>query len=221
MRTVAQAPVFSDVDAATLGTLVDNCLTLSYDKGRQIISPGAAADRFFVVLRGQVKIYKSSPRGNEQTLHVYGPGQTFGEAAMWSGGRFPAQAQAIERTVLMVVTRDTLKRNIVRTPELALGMMAGMSAKLREFNLLIEQLSLKEVPQRLAAMLLEQAEAAGSPRITLSQSKREIASRIGAVPETLSRALAKLKARRLIQVKGSQVVILDVQGLRDLVHGGD
>ena len=218
LAVIRKAPVFSELDDRTLRAFVDQCNTLRFKAGAQVLRPSQEADRFFVVLSGRVKIYKLSPRGDQQILHLYGPGETFGEAAMWAKIPFPAHAEATEESRLLAVPRQTLRRAFAGSPELAMGMLAGLSKKLREFNLLIEQLSLKEVPQRLADLLLHQAQAAGANTFRLGQTKRELAGRIGTVPETLSRALAKLKAAGLIAVKGSQITIRDAEGLRDLAE---
>ena len=172
------------------------------------------------MLSGRVKIYKLSARGDQQILHLYERGDTFGEAAMWADVNFPAFAELTEDSRLLVVPCDTLREAIVGNADLALGMMAGLSAKLREFARLIEQLSLKEVPARLAGVLLRMTAEAGSNRVRLRQTKRELAAQIGTVAETLSRAMAKLKALGLIEVEASQITILDNDGLRDLAEQG-
>jgi len=173
-----------------------------------------------VILDGRVKVYKLSARGDEQILHLYGPGETFGEAAMWSGGHFPAHAEAVDHCRLLIVSRETLRRAITRQPDLAMGMMAGLSAKLREFNALIEDLSLREVPARLARVLLAEADAAGGATFRLPQTKRHLAAQIGTVAETLSRALGKLRKQGLIDVSGSTITILDADALAELAENG-
>jgi CRP/FNR family transcriptional regulator len=218
LSVIRKAPVFSQLDDRTLRVFVEQCQTIRVKAGAQVLRPSQPADRFFAVLSGQVKIYKLSPRGDEQILHLYGPGETFGEAAMWAKIDFPAHAQAVEDARLLVVPRETLRRALADNAELAMGMMAGLSAKLREFNLLIERLSLMEVPARLAGTLLQLAEKAGSPSFRLEQSKRELAAQIGAVPETLSRALAKMKKQGVIQVKGSHIRVLDMDALREMAE---
>jgi CRP/FNR family transcriptional regulator len=186
--------------------------------GAQIFTRDEVADRFYVILAGKVKLYKLSPKGDEQILHLYGPSGTFGEAAMWAGINYPAYAEALTDTTLLVVRSEILKRSIAGKPELAFGMLAGMSFKLREFNQLIEQLSLKEVPARLAGILLDLSREAGRTTIHLHQSKRELAAQIGTVAETLSRSLRKLKEAGLIEVHGSRITILDPEGLKGLTE---
>ncbi len=214
------SPIFSALGEQALRDLAATCQLRKYPAEYMFFHQGQKAKRFFVVCSGQVKIFKISPRGDEQILHIFGPGETFGEAAMWAGDEYPAAAQTLTESTLLGVDRKGLVNAIERNGELALGMLAGMSAKLREFARMIEDLSLKGVPARLARMLLEQSQASGSPTLRLQQTKRELAARIGAVPETLSRALGKLKRDGIIAVRGSQITIRDPQRLRDLSENG-
>ena len=188
--------------------------------GQQIFTPMQKALACYVVLWGRIRIYKVSPRGDEQTLHIFGPGETFGEAAMLMGFNFPAFAEAIEDAAILEVPRSSLAKGISSNPEFAMGMLAGLSAKLHEFAQLIEELSLKEVPARLAGALLAESKRHKSAKFRLRLSKRQLAAQIGTVAETLSRALAKLKAQGLVDIEGSQVTILDAQGLSELAQNG-
>jgi CRP-like cAMP-binding protein len=214
-----QTAMFSALDDSALEEFLAGCRVLRQAPGSQIFRPTERAERFFVVLAGRVKIFKLSPRGEEQILHLYGSGETFGEAAMWANINYPAFADTLADTTLLAISRKTLRDAVARSPDLAMAMLAGLSEKLREFNRLIEQLSLKEVPARLAGVLLAEARKSGSNRIRLTQSKRELASQIGTVPETLSRALGKLKAGGLIEVKGPRITILDRDRLEDIAEG--
>ncbi len=218
--TLRRIPLFAELDDSALSALASRCRRLEIRAGEQVVRAGQEATAFYVVVHGRVKIYKLSPKGDEQILHHYGPGSTFGEAAVLGNAAFPAFAEALEPTVLLEIHRTTLTEAIAAEPELALVMLAGLSSKLREFARLIEQLSLKEVPARLADVLLELASDAGSTTFELGQSKRQLAAQIGTVAETMSRALKKLRADRLIEVDGPTITILDAERLRELAERG-
>jgi len=220
IAAVRRAAMFSALKPSVLGGLLDRCRTRRYNAGQVIFTADAPAEAFFVILTGQVKVYKLSPRGEEQILHLYGPGETFGEAAALSLGTYPACAEALEPSDLLVVQRPVLRDAIGRDPDLCLGIIAGLSGKLQEFAELIEQLSLRQVPARLAKVLLDEAQRAGSKTFRLRQSKRQLAARIGTAAETLSRTLGRLKADGLIDVAGSQITLRDVEGLEGLCRNG-
>jgi CRP/FNR family transcriptional regulator len=212
--------IFSALDDQAVEQVLSRCHTIRRQAGTMLFASGEPAERFFLILAGKVKLYQLSPRGDQQILHLYGPGMTFAEAAVLSGTAYPAFAEVVEEAELLAVGRTEIRRAVEANPDLALGMLAGMSAKLREFNRLIEDLSLKSVPGRLAGLLLRLADQAGADRFDLPQTKRELAGQIGTVPETLSRTLAKLKSAGLIAVRGRNMEIRDRQGLSDLAQGG-
>ena len=192
-----------------------------FNRGQIIFSEGDDGTGFYVVISGRVKIYKLSSEGKEQILHIFGSGEPFGEVAVFAGRHFPANAEAMEKSRMFYFSRDSLLALIGRNPSLALHMLAVLSMRLRQFATLIDDLSLKEVPGRVAAYLLYLSEQKdGSVDLELSITKGQLASLLGTIPETLSRILAKLSGQALIETKGPRIKILDRQGLEDLVESG-
>ena len=100
-----------------------------------------------------------------------------------------------------------------------MNMLAILSQRLKYFTRLIEDLSLKEVPQRLAAYLVFLARRERSDQVTLGISRGQLASLLGTIPETLSRIIAKMTGRGLIAVSGRKVSILDTENLELLANG--
>lgn len=210
--------MFSLLDERSLGELVGACGIKNVPAGRTIFRQGQNAEQFFVVLSGAVKVYRLSQRGDEHILHILRAGGSFAEAAMWESQEYPAHAEAIEDCRLLAVSRKSLELAVSRRPAVAVGMLRGMAGKLREFAGMIESLSLKEVPQRLAGVLIRQARQTGGNSFQLAGTKRSLASQLGTVPETLSRAFARLKKDGLIEVKGRSVKILDLHALADMAE---
>jgi len=215
-----RSPVFSEVSDSAIASLLPQCRQISRKAGTGLFRAGQEAERFFVVISGRVKVFQLSPRGDEQILHLFDEGQTFGEAAMWAGGNFPAGAEVVKDATLLIVPRSAVRKALADNPDLAMGMLAGLSGKLQEFAALIEQLSLKEVPARLAAVLLRESGKGKLREIRLTQTKRQLAGQIGTVAETLSRTLAKMKAAGIIDVRGSSITILDAQALAEMAETG-
>lgn len=185
-----------------------------YGKGELIFSDGDRGDGFYAIVSGQVKVFKMSDGGKEQILHIFGPGDPFGEVPVFEGRSFPASAMAITDSRLVFFPRREFVALIHDYPSLALGMLAVLSRRLRLFTTQIENLSLKEVPQRLAGYLLYLSEEQeGADTVSLPISKGQLASLIGTVPETLSRVFAKMSADGLIEVEGKRIRLLDREGL--------
>ena len=188
-----------------------------YQAGEIIFHQGDPGLGFHLIHQGRVKIFKSAPDGKEQILHLFGPGEPFGEVAIFLGRGYPAEAQALEGSETIFFPREALRRLIAESPDLALGLLAVLSLRLVHFSRLLESVTLKEVPARLAAFLLDSAEGGG--RVELTVTKGQLASLLGATPETISRALGRLKTRGLISEEKPFITILDQDRLRDLAEG--
>jgi CRP/FNR family transcriptional regulator len=173
-----------------------------------------------VLLEGEVKVFKLSPEGREKILHLFRPPQPIGEAAVFSGQRFPAHAQANGPSRLLFFPRDAFIRLGASDPTILLNMLGILSARLRGFTDQIESLTLKEVPARLASYLIHLSEEQKNPDgAVLRLSRGQLASILGTIPETLSRALSRLAAQGLIAVDGRRIDILDREGLRQAAGG--
>jgi CRP/FNR family transcriptional regulator len=221
LAVLKRSPMFSSLNDEAAGQIVSAARVLRRPAGARVCGPGENAECFFVVLSGRVKIYMISPKGDQQILHIFGPGNSFAEAAMWAGSNYPAFAESLSDVSLLAVSRSVLLRAFTREPELALGMLAGMAEKLREFSRLIEGLSLKDVTSRLATALLAEAQETGGSSFTLSLPKRQMAAQIGTTPETLSRSLAQLKRAGVIDVQGPTITVLSYDRLAGLAEGLD
>jgi len=192
-----------------------------FKKGARIFSEGDDGNGFYLIHVGMVKIFKSSPGGKEQILHILGPGEPFGEVPVFSGRHFPATAEAIAETDLIFFPRTAFVNLISTNPSLALNMLAVLSMRLRQFTVQIENLSLKEVPGRLAGYLTYlSGRQKQKDLVRLDISKVQLASLLGTIPETLSRIFAKMSDQGLIQVKGRQISILDPERLSRLAKEG-
>jgi len=191
-----------------------------YKRGQLIFSEGDEGLGFYLVMSGRVKIYKLSPEGKEQIMHIFGPGQPFAEVPVFEGSRYPANAEAMDNCKLFFFPKKGFISLIQENPSLAMNMLASLSQRLKQFAHLIESLSLKEVPGRLASYLLYLSDKNGSiEEFTLDIAKSQLASLLGTIPETLSRIFAKMGGRELVRINGPRITILDRTGLEDLAEG--
>jgi CRP/FNR family transcriptional regulator, dissimilatory nitrate respiration regulator len=187
--------------------------------GTLVFLEGDDATGFYVLLRGGMRIYKASPDGKEYTLHRIKPGQVFAEAAVFHGGKFPANCEAIKDSSVAFFPKIDFVRLIEKDPQISLKMIGSMAAFLRDFNQTIEMLSLKEVSARLAMWLVGAAERAHSNQITLPMTKGELANVLGTINETLSRNLRKLIDLQVVAVDGKEITILDSTRLAAIADG--
>lgn len=218
---LASIPLFMRVPPAQIEELTEILVDQTLARGATIFSEGDEAAGMYVVIQGRVKVFKISPEGKEQILHIFGFANPFGEAAMFTGGRFPAHAETLETTRLFFFPREPFIRLLEREPSLALNMLAALSMMLKQFTQLVENLALKEVPNRLAAYLLLLSEnAGGADTLELDIPKGQLSRLLGTIPETFSRILAKMSSQGLIQAQGRTIRILDRPALEDLAAGG-
>jgi CRP/FNR family transcriptional regulator, dissimilatory nitrate respiration regulator len=221
LQIISDVPLFNGLPEAQLNDVRQIAVDRFCDKGKTIFFEGDPCDGFYIVADGRVKIYKLSFDGKEHILHIYGPGNPFGEVPVFAGKKFPANAQTLLKSHLLFFPRTAFVDLISQNPSLALNMLAILSMRLRQFTVQIENLSLKEVPGRLASYLLYLAkEQRRTDTVMLTISKGQLASLLGTIPETLSRILAKMNKQRLIETSGRDIKLLDIGGLEDLSEQG-
>ena len=221
LNIISQAPLFNGLSADQLNEVKQIAIDKFYDRGKTVFWDGDDCNGFYIVAAGKVKIYKVSFEGKEQILHIYGPGNPFGEVPVFSGKKFPASAQTIVKSHLLFFPKDAFVGLITKNPSLALNMLAVLSMRLRQFTVQVENLSLKEVPGRQASYLLYHSkEQDKTDAVTLNISKGQLASLLGTIPETLSRIFAKMSDQDLIQVSGRDIRLIDLTGLEDIAEYG-
>jgi CRP/FNR family transcriptional regulator, dissimilatory nitrate respiration regulator len=219
---ISSIPLFNGLPEDQQDKLAGIAAEKSFNRGNTIFSEGDDGAGFYVVISGRVKVFKVSPDGREQILHILGPGEIFGEVPVFAGSRFPANAQAMDESRVFYFDRDALISLIEKNPSIALGMLSVLSRRLRMFTAMIDDLSLKEVPGRLASYLLYLSKKEkGAGALELDITKGQLASLLGTIPETLSRILTKMSGQGIIESEGSRVKILDREGLEDLASGLD
>jgi len=196
-----------------------------------LFSEGEEARGFYVILSGKVKLYKVSPDGKEQILHVVSAPDAFAEAALFLEGSYPAFAEALIDSQLIFFPKRDFIQLIEKNPQLSINMIVTLSHYLKRFASLIEELSLKEVSSRIAKYLIDLSlklskvgttrfrEGRSPNEVELDLSKTQLASKLGTISETLSRTLAKMKAKGIIDVKKNRILILNREALEELASG--
>lgn len=220
-KLIADVLFFKGLSDEELESIQQIAVERAYRRNQLVFSDGEEGRGFFLILSGKVKVFKMSPEGKEQILHILGTGEPLGQVAVFAGDSFPANAQAITESRLLFFPRRAFVELIMARPTLALNMLAILSNRLREFTVQIENISLKEVPARLASYLLYLSdEQHGAECLQLHISKAQLASIIGTIPETLSRILNRMSTRGLIDVNGREIRLLDRDQLAALAEHG-
>ena len=219
--TLSNSQLFGGLSESHLKEIRRIAVDKYFNKGEIIFFDGDEGSGFYLVVTGTVKVYKVSPEGKEQIFHMVKEGESVGAVPVFSGKSFPANAQAILKSHLLFFPRAEFIGLITNNPALTMNILAVLSMRLREFTVQIENLSLKEVPGRLAAYLFYLSEEQRSENvIKLNISKLQLANILGTGPESLSRTLGSMKARKLIEVDGSNIKLVDRVGLEELAEYG-
>ncbi len=219
-KTIAPVGFFADMPEDLRRNLREIATEKTYRKGEMIFYEGDESLGFYLLISGLIKIYKVSADGKEQILQFIRPNETFGEVVVFSGKSFPANAEAARDSQVLLFPKKGFLDFIRRNPNVALTMLAILAERLRRFTVQVENLSLKEVPGRLASYFLYLSRQEGQgDNFTLEISKGQLASLLGTIPETLSRILARMKDHGIIEVEGNHIRLLDFPRLLSLSEG--
>lgn len=214
----AQAPLLAALSHRELSLLLDQAQSVRHVDTGLLFSQGDEASAFFIVLEGRVNIFALTETGDQSVIEVFDPISTFAEAAIFSSGKFPLNGEVMAGSRLVHVPAAPFLRKLTENPALGLHLLSGLARWQSRLIHEIGELKSKSPVQRLASFLLALARDAGDGvQVRLPITKAMLASRIGIAPESLSRALARLKPAG-VESQGREVVLTDLAALRRLVQ---
>ena len=213
------AHLFTDLDDDQLRQISESSRTLTLQDGQTLFETGDEAKRFFLVVGGQIKLFRVSTNGDEKIIDIIQMGNTFAEALMFmSHPTYPVSAQALGPARVMSFDSGRFLRILAESPETCFRIMGTMSQRLRGLIREIDDLTLRSATTRLCALLLGQTEKAISNRFMLPAAKGVLAARLSMKPETFSRIFHTLSTKKIIEVKGNEVIVLDRDKLKSMSH---
>ncbi len=207
-------PLFSDFAASELDNLARQTSELHVDRGTPIFHRGDPCHGFHIVIYGQVKLGFLSVQGGEKIVEIVGPGFSFGEALMFMEKPYILSATALADSMLLHISKEAVFSELEHNPAFARRMLAGMSRRLHGLISDVESYSLRSGSQRIVGYLLKDEPAGDGAQVTLTVSKKSLASRLNLTPEYFSRVLRDLAAHGMIAVQGREITILDIERLR-------
>ncbi len=223
LNSLMHSQLFMGMNEAALKDFSKIVKTREAKTGEIVFSEGEKAEGFYIVIEGRIKVYKISAAGKSQIIHIFGPGNPFGEAAIFMQNRFPAYAEAMSPCELAYIKFEEFLKYLKKDPQFALNIIATLCVRLKAFLKTIEELSLDEVSTRLAKYILSMASerkpsgtSSDKAVVTLNIKKNVLANQLGTIPETLSRTLAKLKKQGLIIIDKKTITIPSIEKLSEL-----
>jgi len=203
-----------------VGRLTAAARVLDAPRGAMLATEGDPATRFGVVVAGKARVCHVQADGRVIVLESVGSGGAFAAVAALAGGRYPATVEAATPVTVAWVEPERVFEVLEAEPQVLRALVADLATRVMDLTAVVQTLAL-DVPQRLARYLFQRSLAAGEAvpeglRVPLGMSKTELAASLGTVPETLSRAFARLRDDGVLTVRGNEVVVHDVGALARL-----
>lgn len=221
LEIIKSNPHFKNCSAAFFANLRTSAAITHHDKGHILFVNGEAAERFYLIKSGWVKLFRETLDGTQAIIDIFTTGHIFAETAIFEDNKYPYSAEIVEPAEIIALPLQALKNEIESNNKLALSMLSTMTGYGRRQEQEIEHMSLQSAPQRIGCFLLRLADqnARGEVKIQLPYDKMLVASRLGMQPETFSRALNKLKEKTGIKIHGATIEIDSLNQLAEYSCG--
>ena len=220
-KTLRNLPLFSELSIEQLRKISSFSKIKSFCKHDRIFNENDFYLGFYILLKGSVKVFKISSQGKESVVHLVRPLTSFADIPLFEGGNYPVSAEALEESLVLFIPKEKFLELIYKEPGISLKMLAGFAKRLKSLISQLEDISSKEVLNRLAKYLIKEIKSAGAeklpePFVKLTIPKSTIASYLGTITETLSRSFKKLQDEKIIRVNGKKIFVNDIKRLKDL-----
>jgi CRP/FNR family cyclic AMP-dependent transcriptional regulator len=193
--------------AEELRAITARAVTRAFSKNAIILSEGDRADSLYVILEGRVKVFVANAEGKEVVLSTQGPGEYFGEMILDEGPR-SASVITLEPSRFLVMPKADFKQFLLDNPQFAVRLIEDLIHRVRSLTGNVKSLALMDVYGRVARLLLELAEERnGNMVITQKLTQQDIANRVGASREMISKIFKDLSAGGYITVEHRHITI--------------
>lgn len=215
--------IFSELNNQLLGEIVDNIERKHYSKGDLVFNIGETSDRLYIVNSGRIKVFNYTREGKEQILYILNEGDFFGELSLLKKSSFEFNATALEDTSLCTVSKQHFDSIIKKNPDITLKILEALHDRLIKLEMLIQNLSTKDIEVRIAAMLIGFLKESGKEAVdgvvlNLPLNREEMGSFIGTTRETISRKLGGMQDEGILEFEGNKkIIIKDISALKLLI----
>jgi len=208
--------LFAGLDAAQLEALAALTRTRRLGAGEAVFHEEDAADNFYVVRKGRIKVLKHASSGKDFIIAFFNPGEMFGEVAVFGGMPYPASAQAAEDSQILGIRGADFLKFITTHPDLSLRIINMLGSRLRDAQSRLKDLAAERAEPRLARILLMLGARLGE---TLPFTRQEIADMAGVTVETAIRIISRFKDDGIIGPERGGITIRDSAALTDISQG--
>src|SRR5215203_6339019 len=217
VELLSRVALFESLSKEEMRVLVRQNSDVRLGEGEVFYAPWEQDGKLFVLKKGRMRLYRTEG-SREFTLEVVEAGTVFGEMAFTSHRLRESFARAMEPSVVFVMDPAGVERLIQEKPQVGLRMIALLSERLRYYETRMEDVTLKEVPARLASLILfliesEGVQILGEIRIPTSYTHEHLGTMIGANREAVTRAFGRLQDEGAVQIRRRLIYVEDVQAL--------
>lgn len=221
VQDLRKLPCLSGLKEEELTVIGAHAQIREFKKNQIIFRESDTAGFIHVVRSGRIKLFKSSAQGRELVIKMIGPHEYFCCAPIYHDRKYHVSASAEEDSVLVLIPTEDFREMIsAGVSELGLRIIAGLCSRIKYLSNIVENLSFKDVEQRVIATLLQCAreESSEDNLVPLSLSHQDIASMTGTVREVVSRAMAKLKKKKIITESSASGFTVDIRRLSEFLE---
>jgi len=216
---LAGSPLLRELSEQDAETFRPHTHVVLLPRGERLFDEGDLGDCLYLVISGKVKLTRTAPDGRESLVSVHGPGDMFGELAMFDPTYRTSTAVAITDARLAQIDHDDLRNVLATRPPVALLLLKALAQRLRRVTETNTNLIFTDVPGRVAKALLELADKFGTQtdegiQVNHDLTQEELAQLVGASRETVNKALADFATRGWLQLAAKSVLLLDLDRLR-------
>jgi CRP-like cAMP-binding protein len=226
VELLARVPIFSTLEVEDLQRIAQLAVPRSFDAGQIVFREGDASDTCYVVHTGRARAVHQHGDGRIITLATFGPGEIFGELALFEDELRSATVEALQRTGVVAVLGPDMRRLMSEHPQIAMRFVIALGRRLRETNERLARRSFQSVQSRVAAVLSElvtQAQAQAGDRgavdgdVPITATQTDLAKLAGSSRESASRFLAVLERAGVISQGRGRLIVHDPDALRSYV----
>ena len=197
----------SNTNASYIRSLAEHGTVRSYAKNIILLQEGDRTDQIYIVLSGRLKVFLSDSNGKEIIVDMLGENQFFGEMAL-EGDPRSASVMTMEPSRVSIVERDRFQHFLATNPDAAFDLILMLIRRARNLTRLVGSLALLDVYGRVARLLLDTTvDESGQPIVSARMTQKEIATRIGASRETVSRILSDLREGGYIVYENDRIIV--------------
>ena len=219
IRLLSMVDIFEPLSFEEIEDLNGHLPDRHLEQGEMLYIPEDSSERLFMLQKGKIRIFRTTPDGRELTLAIVESGTVFGEMSLTGQQLQGAYTQAMEPSEVSTMLRADLERLVLEKPEVGLKIMHLLSERLRHYESRLEDITLKDVHSRLASIIVMLVESEGvrtgtGYRIPAHYTHQRLGTMIGANREAVTRAFGLLQDEGIVELRRRLIYVMDLQALR-------